>query len=759
MAYVEWLVPMASEPLKRRFVALGAVTLLSLALLGTLIMMSGALQDSTRFGALYSLLLLTNTAGLLAFAVLIGLNVRRLAAQLRARRPGARLTLRLVVFFVILAVAPVIVLYGFSLDFLRRGIDSWFDARIDAALEDSLELGREALDVRMRQLLAQTERLADELSTGAPTRTTLSLDALRNPESIVSASAWIPGAARIDALRERSGAEELTLLGRDGELLASSSRISDLVPHLPNTRVLSQASQGRGYISLDPVRHGDLMVRVAVPVTAGSGTSDLRILHALYPFSKRINELAASVEAAYAKYNELAYLRDKLKLSFAMTLTLVLMFSILSAVWAAFYSARKLAAPIRDLAAGTAAVAAGDYTTSLPAAGADDMGFLVQSFNDMTRRIAQARHQVQTQHEYLESVLRQLSSGVVTLDEQAEITTVNESALKLLEIDSEAAGSDFAALCAQSAHLGPLRDAITPHLEAHHAQWEEQVTVLATDGRRELMCRGSTLVLGSNGTSGYVIVIEDITAVIQGQRDAAWSEVARRLAHEIKNPLTPIQLAAERLRLKYLARLGAEDGALLERLTNTIVQQVDTMKSMVNTFSDYAKAPVINRTAVDVNELANAVIELFETGRPGARIERHFESDLPLLHGDPARLRQVLNNLVKNALEASPEDDNPHIIVSTLKIEQGSAAHVEIRVEDHGSGVPAEMAADVFDPYVTNKTRGTGLGLAIVKKIVEEHNGVVTLRNRAVSGAVATVKLPVETAPGNEAPAPLEETA
>ncbi|MGE0482891.1 MAG: PAS domain-containing sensor histidine kinase [Gammaproteobacteria bacterium] len=744
---------MASDPLKRRITALGAVAAMSLVLLGSLILMSGAMQDSARFGALFSILLLTNTIGLLVFIVLIAVNVRRLVRQLRARRPGSRLTLRLLVFFVALAVAPVTVLYGFSLDFLRRGIDSWFDARIDAALDDALALGREALDLRMRQLLGQTERMADELSQGSPERTPLSLDLLRNPDSIVVASAWVPGPAQVDALRERNGAEEMTLIGNDGEVLASSSRITDLVPHLPPEPVLTQARAGRAYIGLDPLAGGNLYVRVAVPVNLGQTPQGRRVLHALYPFPARVNELAASVEAAYAKYNELAYLREKLKLSFAMSLTLVLLFSIVVAVWAAFYSARRLAAPIRDLAEGTAAVAAGDYTTSLPVASNDDVGFLVRSFNDMTRRIAQARREVETQHEYLDSVLRQLSSGVMTLDEHGRITTVNDAALMLLDIDAgDTKDATLAAICADDEHLHGLGGVVLPLIEERRPQWQEQITILAAEGRRELMCRGSTLHLGRGPASGHVIVFEDITAIIQGQRDAAWSEVARRLAHEIKNPLTPIQLAAERLRLKYLRKLGAEDGELLERLTNTIVQQVDTMKAMVNTFSDYAKAPVLNRGSVDVNHLASAVVELFRSAHPGAHVECRFEEHLPELTADPTRLRQVMNNLIKNALEASPDGTNPHIIVSTATVHHGLAEQVEIRIEDHGDGIPEDLVPNIFDPYVTNKPRGTGLGLAIVKKIVEEHNGVVTLRNKPQPdhGAVAVIRLPAGGEHGRE---------
>jgi nitrogen fixation/metabolism regulation signal transduction histidine kinase len=389
-------------------------------------------------------------------------------------------------------------------------------------------------------------------------------------------------------------------------------------------------------------------------------------------------------------------------------------------------------------------VAAGDYTMSLPVQSHDEIGFLVSSFNDMTRRIAGARREVETQHQYLDTVLRQLSSGVVALDAQGHVTTINDAAIGMLELGGAVAqGAPFLELCSRTEQLAPVAEVLRPLIAARRSAWQEQITIFAADGRRVLMCRGSALTTGSDD-GGHVVVFENITAILQGQRDAAWSEVARRLAHEIKNPLTPIQLAAERLRLKYLRKLAAEDCEGLERLTSTIIQQVDTMKAMVNTFSDYAKAPTINRGSVDINQLLGAVLDLFVSAHPRARIERRLEAGLPRLSADATRLRQVFNNLIKNALEASPDAGNAHIIVSTARTHSTQAEHVEIRIEDHGEGVPEHLLASVFEPYVTGKARGTGLGLAIVKKIVEEHNGVVTLRNNPDGGAVALIRLPFD---------------
>lgn len=733
------------NPIRRRATVLAAVSLLSLSLLASLILMSAAIQNSGNFGAMYSVLLVLNSAGLLTFIALIAINLRRLIKQLRRREAGARLTLRMLVIFVTLAVVPVLVVYGFSLDFLRRGIDSWFDVEIDRALNDSLELSRAALDLRMRELLGQTEQMAYEVGKGSGTPTPLNLNVLRNPDATIVANSQAPAARDLDLLRERSGAEELALLTREGRLLGSSTGATAIVPNLPPEAILLQVRQGRSYIGLDPIRDAGLYVRVAVNVPEVSLGSSKRVLHALYPIAARLNRLADSVESAYVEYNELAYLRDKLKLSFAMTLTLVLLFSIVTAVWAAFYSARRLVQPIRDLAAGTAAVADGDYETSLPVQSNDDIGFLVRSFNDMTIRVAKARGEVEAQHQYLDTVLGQLSSGVIAMDESLFLTTINDSARDILGLsEGEISALRLADLAERKEHLRPFVDGIMLQLDAGDGRWQQQIVIFRPSGRRVLMCRGTKMAVNAPESAGSVIVFDDITAIIQGQRDAAWSEVARRLAHEIKNPLTPIQLSAERLRQKYLGKMSEKDAETLERLTATIIQQVDTMKSMVNTFSDYARPPKINPETTDLNDLVAGVVELFKSANPTIKFELDIDDGLPQVPADASRLRQVINNLVKNAVEASTETTERRVIVRTDLSTSDSGTYVEIRVEDRGEGIDEKLFENIFEPYVTNKTRGTGLGLAIVKKIVEEHGGMVLLENNPGPGAAAIIRLPIE---------------
>ena len=734
--------------MKRYLTGIGPILGMVALLLVSLALMSDATQGSTRFGELYSVLLMANAAGMLLLAWLIGWNLYRLITQVRTRRPGARLTARMVTIFVILAVTPVLVVYYFSLQFLHRGIDSWFDVRIERALDGALELSRTALEVRMRELLKQTEVMAAGLGS-------------------------VPGdqiAGHLDDARRLSGAAELTLIGGKGEIVAFSNiDPTAIVPDQPTDAIIGQLRQSGDYIGLDPIGDAGLHIRVAVTLPEEVPTPERRLLQGLFPISERMDTLADSVESAYGKYRELAYLRKPLKISFTLILSLVLLLSLLTAVWAAFYSARRVVAPLRELAQGTRAVAAGDYETRLAGAGKDEVGFLVESFNEMTRELARARdearqsqNQVEEQRQYLQAVLGRLSTGVITLDGQLRLHTANHAAGQILELplDSET-GNELAAVFAAHAHLQPLADALRSRLEGPPPEggetqdWREEITVSEAGGRKILIVSGTTLPSVDPVDPllvGHVIVFDDVTALVQAQRDAAWSEVARRLAHEIKNPLTPIQLSAERLRHKYLNTMPSGEGEVLDRLTRTIVQQVEAMKEMVNEFSEYARAPRVQITSIDFNELVADILELYRNEHEPVVIETCLDSNLPTVEADAGRLRQLLHNLVKNALEASLEPGSAKVTISTAITHESQARLVEVRVSDAGPGIAPDIVDRVFEPYVTTKPRGTGLGLAIVKKIAEEHGGVVWAENNEDAGARIVLRIPA-TAPAPATPA------
>ena len=715
--------------IKRIFSGSTPIVALFVLLLMSLYLMSDATHNSALFGQLYSLLLGINLLAIVLFIVLIGKSVWLLVRQYRQQIAGSRLTARLVIMFVILSVTPVSVVYYFSLDFLQRGIDSWFDVRVESALNDALELSKTSLGVRMNDLLEESDEMARDL--------------LETNDDVA--------ALTLNDLRNESGASELTLFGLNGHIIASSSADADkLLPVQLDTSTQLLLRQGKSDVGLVPLKDTGLHIRVAVPVSGSDSLKETRILQALYPVPGQINILAGSVQSAFGKYREVAYLRIPLKYSFILTLSLVLLLSIMMAIWSAFYAARRLVAPISDLVEGTRAVAAGDYQKRLPLPGRDELGFLVRSFNEMTHRIELARNeasssqkQAEAQHAYLEAVLANLSSGVMTLDTKHCLHTSNPSASEILAIDLQLYhGKSLELLIADQPVLQTLVEAIYHNLEEGAHNWQEEITLFSRGGRQVLMCRGTPLPDSSNEPGGTLIVFDDITTLVQAQRNAAWGEVAQRLAHEIKNPLTPIQLSAERLRHKYLHKMDKADAGVLDRATHTIVQQVETLKEMVKAFSDYARMPALQRENVDLNAIIKEVLELYQGGKNKVRFSLELDNSTPHIEADIGRLRQLLHNLIKNALEAM-DYKTGELMISTRCAEEHACRYVELKIKDSGPGFPEELIGQLFEPYVTSKPRGSGLGLAIVKKIVEEHGGMLEAENVTDGGACVVIRLPV----------------
>ena len=714
---------MASGSLSQNRFRLAMVTGLLATLLVVLHLMSSAVQNSAALSRIFVPLLLVSLAGLAVLLVLIGVNLARLIRAYRRDEPGTRLTARMVVLFVVLSLLPVGVVYAYSMQFLMKGIDSWFDVQIDSAMQDALELGRASLDVHKRNLQNATSnllaRLRDVPDDG------LALD--------------------VSALRRSAGATELAVMDRTGRTLASSNvNPGVLVPDLPDPSVLQQVREGQDYVGVTPYGE-DRLLHVRAVIADTSDTQ--RVIQALYPLTQRVSELSDSVQGAFTRYRELAFLRTSLKFSFSLTLLLVMLFSFFTAVWAAFFSASRLLAPISNLAVATRAVADGDYSTQLaPSTARDELGFLVESFNGMTRRIAHARdaadesqRQIEAQRAYLETLLSHLSTGVIAFHRDGTLRTANAAASHILGVDfSPFVGQPLEDMKAVHAEIKPLIEAVSEECAGPFHEWERQVTLFAAAGRKVLRCGGTPLP-ESTGGAAWLIMFEDITALIQAQRDAAWGEVARRLAHEIKNPLTPIQLSAERIRRRYLGGMDPEKGAVLDRATHTIVQQVEALKAMVNAFSDYAKPSRPERGVLDMDALIGEVLELYRTS--GAVIvEAALAAGGAVVKADGVKLRQLLHNLVKNAQEAV--GDTGRIRIATRHVRDERSGFIELTVEDDGPGFDPGLEGRFFEPYATTKSKGTGLGLAIVRKIVEEHGGSIVIGQSDLGGGKLTVRLP-----------------
>ncbi len=714
----------------------GVVALVVLGLvfwLGSMVLLARATEGADEFGRLYGTLFFVIAVGVIILLALIALNLVRLIREFRGRVPGSRLKSRMVATFVVLSVAPLCIVYYFSILFLNRGIDSWFSVDVEQGLSDALNLSRATLEIQMREYLERTEQMALRLREETNTRL----------------------AAELSSLQRESDATEITVVGKNSRILASISVRDDLdVVAVPNEEIHLQLGQGRNYVSLDPLGDVGYQIRTAAMIPPENPFAEQRILLAIFPVSERLSSLADAVQNAYADYGELSYLRRLLKYSLSLTLTLVLLLSLLAAVWGAFFFSRRLVAPIQNLIAGTRAVAQGDYDTQLPLPGHDDMGFLVRSFNDMTRRLSEARElatasqaAVENERAYLAIILGRLSTGVVSLETDWRIRTANQAAGSILGFDLEKCiGRPLLEIARESPMLEQFVDVGRRHIMSGDLEWREQVVLKADVGRRVLMCACSALRSETGETSGYVVVFDDITALLQAQRDAAWGEVARRLAHEIKNPLMPIQLSAERMRRRLLDHLEEQDSQVLERATRTIIQQVENMKEMVNAFSEYARVPDMEITAVDVNAFIVEIAELYRGREAEAKVDLDLDPDAGTAHLDTGRFRQILHNLLRNAFEALEQTTDARVLISTRLDENDGSAALRVVVEDNGPGFPVDAIEQIFDPYVTSKPKGTGLGLAIVKKLVEEHGGRVEASNVEGGGARMTILIPVDEA-------------
>ena len=675
-----------------------------------------------------------NIAILLILSFLILFNLYQAITRLRTQQAGSRFTLRLMLAFSILTIIPVLIVSYFSMNFLGDRIDSWFNVKIESALEDSLELARNSLDVRTRQHLYDVEKVARELTATDP----------------------LDYANKIDSRMRSLGAYEMVLLGKNKRVLVYSgdnAEIGTIIPHFPANEIMRSLSS-RGYMNRMETVGGNntLYSRVAITLKPNI-SSDTLILTALFPFSDTEIELSSNVADARNQYQKINFQRELIKQSFRLTLFLIMVLSILFSVWAAFIYSKRLTNPVRKLLDGTLAVASGNLQKKLPVSDKDDFSLLARSFNTMTSRLSDARQeseesqqQVQRQHDYLNAVLDHLTSGVITIDDQQIIRRVNAAAEHVLKAPlSDFIDQSLSEVGAEHEALQPLLQMIQPNLVDDKKEWQCEISLLLADGKRMMVCRGSALPQLIDGSKGHVLVFEDITDVVQAEHEAAWSEVARRLAHEIKNPLTPIRLSAERLQHRLKPELSEESAELLQRMSRTIMNQVDNLKSMVDAFSEYARAPALRLQPVDLPALTSEIGELFSVNDEGITVVVDVQ-EVPQLHLDSGRIRQLIVNLMKNAFEAFGEESQQREVKLSVRLDQSIAERQEVvlSVSDTGPGIPDDILQSLFDPYVSSKQKGSGLGLSIVKKIVEEHSAKVVATNNSHQGATITIYFPAE---------------
>ena len=622
--------------------------------------------------------------GALGIVLLLLLGWRLWWLQKRIRRGvfGAKLTLKLLLMFGIVAMLPGMVVYGASVFFLNRSIETWFDVRVDNALASGVNLGHAALDDLLRELDKKAQRMALSLSDEGmgSTITTLS------------------------TLREQSAVQELTLFNERGGVIAHvSGERGTLLPVLPERSALWQVRQQQPYSRIEEEAERGLIMHVLVPVYTSALAGETRVLQLVQPVPTSLARDAQAVQLAYQEYQQIAVSRVGIKRIYGVALTLTLMLALLMTFVIAYLLSERLGAPLRTLARGTRAVAKGDFSQMPSASSRDELGVLIQSFNRMTRQLSDAREQAALNHQeteqakaFLERVLANLSSGVVVLDETLHVRAVNSAAAHILGVEPgvlQAKG--LPDLGQPDEALRNFSTRVTERFERHEAEWQEQIEYDGSEGRQTLLVRGTHLPAGME--RGYVLVFDDVTKLINAERNAAWSEVARRLAHEIKNPLTPIQLSAERIARKLGGRLDPSDGEFLTRATQTIVNQVAAMKSMVDAFAGYARMPRAKLDALDLNALVHEVLSLYDAKALG--LELHLEPDLPRISGDSTLLRQVIHNLLQNAQDALTGHASPRVEVSTRLNNHA----VCMTVTDNGAGFPEHLMTRLFEPYATTK--------------------------------------------------------
>lgn len=694
-----------------------------------LYLLASAGANTEFFERHYRWLIVSITIFLLLLIGVVGFLLGRLRRRLKTGEFGSKLALRLLMVFSLMAILPGVLIYSISVQFLEKSIESWFDVKVDRALEGGLTLGQTVLDNLLEELQKKAQVAALDLAEPASFPLTV-----------------------LNQLLIQSQIQEATLFNQEGKVIAFTS-LDDAVlfPEIPNTEAMRHIRMQKNYSAVETLADNTLYLRVLVPVNVLSAEEDIRVLQVLQRVPPSIARNAEIVQAGFSDYQELMLSRQGLTRLYSATLTLALLLALFSALACAFLISEKLSAPLGLLAEGTRAVAQGDFSRRHQVHSTDEFGILTESFNLMTEQLAAARtiaqqHQqeVENARAYLENILANLSSGVIVFDKALKIRAVNQSAEQILQIPLISFEGLTVEECAeQESGLRLLAAEIRGGFDSEEAgEWQRQVLHFTADKEQILLLRGSRLPQASGG--GGVVVFDDITSLLQVQRTVAWGEVARRLAHEIKNPLTPIQLSAERLQHKLVSKLDEPDAKILKRSTETIVSQVEALKRMVNEFREYARVPELELCQVDVNRLVREVLALYQTSdnteneSPLPPITLELAGEISPVRGDPARLRQVIHNLLQNAQDALTGMEDARITVQTRSVSNG----IELSVIDNGKGFPEQVKAHAFEPYVTTKPRGTGLGLPIVKKIVDEHSGTIKIQNIQPHGAQISITLP-----------------
>lgn len=691
--------------------------------IGLLILLAKSLANSDLISSeSFRLLLIFNVIFIIGLVLLIGIQIYRLFRNIKKEIVGSKLTLRLVLSFGLMVIIPVSVVYFVSFNFLTKSIDSWFNVKVESALEGGLSLGQKTLDILMKDIELKSKSIAFSLGN--------TNENLRNNQLI--------------DLREKFAIFQAIIIDNKNNIIAISSENSANIPQLPPADDLIKAEGSFYGRIIDD--NGKIFLKSLSPIKFKEDITKKVYLELTQPIPLAISNLAISVESVYEEYQQLAYSRTSLKIIYSLTLTLVLLLAILSAVALSFVISRRFSSPIAQLAEATVAVAKGNFKKVIPDQGKkDELGMLVNSFNSMTAQLNSAtlsseknRIKVEEARKFLDSILTNLSSGIIVIKKNLEIIQTNIEFYKIFNLAVKRQFRNLNDFChINDEYLNLI------HFVSEFVKEKKYVKTKSKDfkfniNKNEKIIRLQIKSIKESGEFIFILLIDDITDVSEAQRHQAWSEVARRLAHEIKNPLTPIQLSAERVESRLKDKLSVEDLQMLQRSTQTIVNQVESLKIMVNEFADYARTPKLKKEDTDINEFIHEILDLYESSKVLIKYDNIKGSLIASL--DKNKLRQVFINLIENSIDALESTKKPLIYISVIK----RMKTLIFKISDNGPGVPSELINRVFEPYVTSKTKGTGLGLAIVYRIIDEHNGDIKILNDKKGGTLVTFKIPIE---------------
>ncbi len=696
------------------------ITIVAFIGIALLILLAKAISNSELISSdSFRILLGLNILFICSLIILIASQIFRLLQGVKKEITGSRLTLRLVLSFALMGIIPVLIVYLVSVNFLTKSIESWFDVKVESALEGGLTLGQKTIDILMSDIELKGKSIAYSIGNADPDQ--------RNKV--------------LSDLRAKFGVQDAVIFDQNSMIIEVSSEKNDLIPPIPKIGDLERGAQG--FFGRIEEKGGEqIYLKTFTPILSKNVISKRLILQLTQPIPKSIASLALSVESVYEEYQQLTYSRNSLKIIYILTLTLVVLLALLSSVAGSFVISRRFSSPLAMLADATRQISKGNYKKIISKQGKDEIGVLISSFNSMTSQLEAAkknseedRERVEIARTFLETILAHLTTGVIVLDEKKIIRLNNISASKLLLKKENAMNNvPLRKIIPNNSLFKPLYDFVESYIDSEKNKKEISQEFKLNKDKHERTIMLQITPLNEKKSQSYVLVIDDISAVTQAQRHSAWGEIARRLAHEIKNPLTPIQLSAERIQHKFKNKLSKEDSDILERSTKVIVNQVNALKIMVNEFSEYARPPKILKDEVRIDELIDEVVGLYEIDKI---IKIRKDKNIPIIYADENKLRQVIINLLENSQDALKEIKNPKIDIYI----KGKVNEVELIIEDNGIGIPDEIIGRIFEPYVTSKKTGTGLGLAIVYKIIEEHEGEIKIKRINKSGTRVTVNL------------------